>query len=146
VKIVCECEICEKRFSDISALAKHKSIHTGEKPYSCNICQKSFSQRSNLSTHCKTSAHLKRKKSKNTVLSLQRNTFVDCGETGKIEDNKEEIKEVESVDDPLTVQEIEKSNLCEDIKEEVKEEENVGVPFFNQQEIGNVDLDYSSFS
>ena len=97
---------------------------TGEKPYSCNICQKSFSDRSNLTTHCKSSAHLKRKEIKNTASSCNKNTFIDCGEAIKVEDIKGEINEEESVDYLLSNhQETENSNICEDIKEEVKEEE-----------------------
>ena len=48
-------------------------------------------------------------KSKNTNLSLTQSSFVDFGESIKEEDIKEDIKEEESVDDPLTIhQEIEK--------------------------------------
>ena len=63
---------------------------------SCNICQKSFTQRSNLSSHCKSSAHLKRKEKKNSDSSSHENVFIDCGETIKVEDIKDEINEEES--------------------------------------------------
>jgi hypothetical protein len=60
---------------------------------------------------------------------LPGNTFVDCGETIKIEDIKEEINEEESVEDPLSIHhKTKKSNICKDIKEEVKEEESVDDP------------------
>jgi hypothetical protein len=70
-------------------------------------------------------------------------TFVDCGETIKIEDTKREIIEEQNVEYPLSIhQKTENSNICEDIKEEVEEEESVVVSYFNQQELGNVGLDY----
>ena len=82
-----------------------------------------------LLQHNKRAAHTERMKSKNTNLSLlTQSSFVDCGESIKEEDIKEDINEEESVDDPLTIQqEIEKCVVCEDIKE-IKEEGNVEVP------------------
>ena len=79
-------------------------------------------------------------KSKNRIIPPTQSSFVDCGESIKIEDIKEEMNEEESVEDPLPIhQGIENSNICEDIKkEEIMEDENVEVPSFNQQEIGNV--------
>ena len=78
-------------------------------------------------------------KSENTNVSLNKSSFVDCGESIKLENIKEEINEEESVDDPLTThQDIGNINVCEDIKKGIKEEENVEVPSFNQQEIGIV--------
>ena len=106
-------------------------MHTGEKPHSCDVCHKSYAQRSALSHHNKTAAHIERKKYKNTNIPLTQFSFVDCGESIKEEDIKEEIKEEESVDDPLSIhQEAENSNICEVIKEEVKEEESVDDPLF----------------
>jgi hypothetical protein len=74
-------------------------------------------------------------KSKNRIIPLTQSNFVDCGESIKEEDIKEEIKEVKSVDDPLTIhQETESSNFCEDIKEEINEEESVDDPLSIQRE------------
>ena len=135
------------------------------------MCQKSYAQSPGLSQHNKTAAHIERMKSKNTNVSLTQSNFVDFSESIKEEDIKDEIKNEESVDDPLTIhqkiensnickdimeevkeeesvddpltihQKIENSNICKDIKEEVKEEESVEVPSFNEQELGNVWLD-----
>ena len=56
-------------------------------------------------------------KYKNINIPLTQSIFVDCGESIKEEDIKEEIKEEESVDDPLSIhQEAENSNICEVIK------------------------------
>ena len=69
-------------------------------------------------------ANIKRRKYENTNIPLTQSNFVDCGETIKEEDIKEEINEVVSVEDPLTFHhEIENSNICEDFKEEINEEE-----------------------
>ena len=55
--------------------------------------------------------------------------FVDCIESIKIGEIKEEVNEEESVGDPLSIhQETENNNICEDIKEEMKEEESVDDP------------------
>ena len=73
----------------------------------------------------------------NANILLTQSSFAVCGESIKLKDAKEEE---ESVGDPH--QEIENSNVCEDIKKEINEEENILFPSFNQQEIGNVWLDY----
>jgi hypothetical protein len=77
-------------------------------------------------------------KSKNTNVPLSQNSFIDCGESLKLEDVKEEKQEEESIDDPLSIhQRIENSNICEDIKKEIKEEKNVDDPLTIHQEIEN---------
>ena len=55
--------------------------------------------------------------SSNTDSSLHLNSFADCGEAIKVEDIKEEIKEEENVEDPLSLQgNIVKGDI---VKEEV---------------------------
>ena len=96
-----------------------------------------------MSSHCKTSAHLKRMNDK-TIEPLR--TFVDCGETIKIEDTKREIIEQENVEDPLSIhQGIENSNICEDMEREVKVEESVNDPL-SIQEIINKSMNKDSSS
>ena len=104
-------------------------MHTGEKPHSCDVCQKSYAQRSALSQHNKRASHIKRMKSKNINIPIAHWSFVDCDESIKEEDIKEEIKDDEGVDDTLTIhQQIESNNVCNDIKEEIKNEASVDDP------------------
>jgi uncharacterized Zn-finger protein len=99
-------------------------VHTGVKPFSCDVCQKSYAKSSDLSRHNKTAAHIERMKSKNINIPPRQSSFVGCGESIKEEDIKEEIKEEESVDDPLSlsIQEWERryenDNFCIEAKEE----------------------------
>ncbi|KAL2299584.1 hypothetical protein Nmel_014255, partial [Mimus melanotis] len=45
------CGECGKIFSHKSALAKHRKIHSGERPHACPDCGKGFIQRSDLTIH-----------------------------------------------------------------------------------------------
>ena len=132
-----ECEICRKAFHSSGNLAIHTRVHTGEKPYSCDICQKSFTTSSVLSRHNKTASHIVRMKSKNTNIPITQSIFVDCGESIKEEDIKEEINEEESVDDPLSIQEGKQRSENYNIRTEVKEEGIDDDTVFIQQKIHN---------
>ena len=92
--------INEKSFADNSNLLKQKRrIYSEEKPYSCEICKKSFSDSLILRQHQKSAAHWLRQKSLNSNSNSNTHNYVDCGE-----DIKEELNEVESVEDPLSLQ------------------------------------------
>ena len=84
-----ECEFCKKIFHASSTLTNHIKVHTGEKPYSWDVFQKSFAHRSALCKHNKTDDHIERMKSKNRHITLTQSSFVDCGESIKLEDIKE---------------------------------------------------------
>ena len=84
--------------------------------------QKSYAQSSSLSIHNKSAAHIKIMESKNKNILITQSSFVDCCESIKEEDIKEEIKDEKCVDYPLSIhQENENIDSCEDIKEELKE-------------------------
>uniref|UniRef100_A0A8C8B5Z8 C2H2-type domain-containing protein n=1 Tax=Otus sunia TaxID=257818 RepID=A0A8C8B5Z8_9STRI len=48
------CEQCGKAFAQAGALAKHRRVHTGEKPYRCPVCAKAFALSSGLVLHKRT--------------------------------------------------------------------------------------------
>ena len=48
------CEVCQKEFSQTSALNLHKKIHTGERNHGCNQCYKYFRTSAHLKRHLKT--------------------------------------------------------------------------------------------
>ncbi|XP_026475388.1 zinc finger and SCAN domain-containing protein 31-like [Ctenocephalides felis] len=48
-----ECKTCNKSFSTIITLRRHKIIHTGERPYKCETCNKAFTTNWNLGQHKK---------------------------------------------------------------------------------------------
>ena len=77
----------------------------------CDVCQKSFIGNSELSKHNKTAVHMKRMKINNIDISPTQSNFVDCGETLKVEDIKDEMNDKESVDDPLSIQEQTNSDV-----------------------------------
>ena len=45
------CNDCDKTFTHVSHLTKHRVVHTRDRPYKCDTCGKDFSQSSNLATH-----------------------------------------------------------------------------------------------
>ena len=47
------CKVCHKAINR-SYLARHMSVHTGERPHSCTICTKSFTDKRNQVRHLRT--------------------------------------------------------------------------------------------
>jgi len=45
------CTVCDKRFTQKTALIRHKRIHNGEKPFICTVCDKRFIRKWHLNNH-----------------------------------------------------------------------------------------------
>ncbi|XP_038673257.1 zinc finger protein 70-like [Scyliorhinus canicula] len=45
------CNVCDKSFTRSSRLSEHQRLHSGEKPFTCEVCDKSFTLSSRLSEH-----------------------------------------------------------------------------------------------
>lgn len=48
------CPECGKSFTNKSALAKHRLIHSNERKYACHLCDKSFKRQDHLNGHLQT--------------------------------------------------------------------------------------------
>lgn len=46
-----QCESCDRAFSRVEHLHRHRLIHTGEKPHECTVCDKRFGRNDHLRTH-----------------------------------------------------------------------------------------------
>ncbi|XP_045509140.1 zinc finger protein 37-like isoform X2 [Colias croceus] len=46
-----QCNICNKRFTQVGGLQQHMRTHTGDRPFTCKYCPKAFTQKSGLDQH-----------------------------------------------------------------------------------------------
>ncbi|KAK4002739.1 hypothetical protein OUZ56_004543 [Daphnia magna] len=45
------CDQCDKSFSKLSSLTRHKYEHSGQRPYQCDMCPKAFKHKHHLTEH-----------------------------------------------------------------------------------------------
>ena len=98
------CYICGDKFISKAILNSHKEVHLNDKTFSCEICQKTYTQSSVLLLHNQSVDHLRKKETLNENTRSFVNNYVDCSEPIKVESIKEEINEEESLEDPLSIQ------------------------------------------
>lgn len=54
VKLKYRCDICERTYTCLTSLSRHKKIHEGSYRHACHLCSKKFIYLSALQTHLKT--------------------------------------------------------------------------------------------
>lgn len=84
---IAACQVCGRKFPNMSQLRVHQRSHTGEKPFHCDICGRSYCVKELLRDHCYTHSGVKRyrcslwSKSFNMATSFLRHHSVHSGET-----------------------------------------------------------------
>lgn len=48
---ICSCDICDRMFSKVYTMKRHRMIHTGEGLFPCKLCESKFRDRSKLRLH-----------------------------------------------------------------------------------------------
>ena len=46
-----KCDLCNKTFTTIGNLNRHRTLHTGNKTYFCSVCDKGFYRKEHLFGH-----------------------------------------------------------------------------------------------